>query len=100
MEIRTINNDGTTTLSLSGRLDTITSGKLGEEIDKVFQEEKVHLVLDFKELEYISSAGLRILLMAQKKANTLDASMKIINANESVKEVFTMTGFTSVLNIE
>lgn len=100
MEIRTTKNEGTVTLSLSGRLDTLTSGKLGEEIEKIFQEGKANLVLDFGELEYISSAGLRILLMAQKKINTLDAEMKIINANESVSEVFDMTGFSSILNIE
>lgn len=100
MEIKTTKNEGTVTLSLSGRLDTLTSGKLGEEIEKVFQEGKINLVLDFNELDYISSAGLRILLMAQKKINALDTSMKIINVNESVKEVFDMTGFTNILNIE
>ncbi|NLE24081.1 MAG: STAS domain-containing protein, partial [Clostridiaceae bacterium] len=58
MEIKTTKNEGTVTLSLSGRLDTLTSGKLGEEIEKVFQEGKINLVLDFNELDYISSAGL------------------------------------------
>lgn len=100
MEIRITKNEGTVTLSLSGRLDTLTSGKLGEEFEKIFQGEKTNLVLDFGELEYISSAGLRVLLMAQKKINSLNAAMKIINANESVREVFEMTGFSSILSIE
>lgn len=100
MEIITIKNEGTVTLTLSGRLDTLTSGKLGEEIEKVFQDGNANLVLDFATLDYISSAGLRILLMAQKKVNALGSWMKIVNANEGVREVFDMTGFTSILTVE
>lgn len=100
MEIKKTNHEGTVTLSLSGRLDTLTSGRLGEEIEKVFQEGKANLILDFETLDYISSAGLRILLMAQKKVNETGTEMIIINTNENVREVFEMTGFTSILNIK
>ncbi|MBV7272448.1 STAS domain-containing protein [Clostridiaceae bacterium UIB06] len=100
MEIKQIKNEDVVTLALSGRLDTITSSKLGEELEKVFQEGKINLVFDFEALDYISSAGLRVLLIAQKKINALAATMKIINANETVKEVFEVTGFSGILNIE
>ncbi|MBV7272449.1 STAS domain-containing protein [Clostridiaceae bacterium UIB06] len=100
MEIKQTKNEDAVTLKLSGRLDTVTSSKLGEELEKVFQDGKINLVFDFEALDYISSAGLRVLLIAQKKINALAATMKIINANETVKEVFDVTGFSGILNIE
>ena len=57
------------------------------------------LILDFKQLDYISSAGLRLLLMLQKKMNA-QGSMKILNANAIVKEIFEVTGFSDVLTVE
>ncbi|MFA9465817.1 MAG: STAS domain-containing protein [Velocimicrobium sp.] len=100
MDIIRTKNENVITLSLSGRLDTVTSSKLGEELSKVFEEEEMELVFDFEALDYISSAGLRVLLTAQKKINTLATTMKIINANENVREVFDVTGFSGILTIE
>ena len=85
-------------LEIAGRLDTMTASSL----DKVINEdvgEVRHLVLDMKNLEYISSAGLRVLLGAQKKMQKA-GSMKVTNVNEAVMEVFEMTGFADILVIE
>lgn len=86
------------TLNVSGRLDTNTAPLLDAEIKEIGVEIK-KLVLDFEGLEYISSAGLRTVLMAQKKMNK-QGVMLVKNVNESVMEVFQITGFSDILVIE
>lgn len=86
------------TLVLSGRLDTITAPQLEAELEKILPD-SVALVLDMANLEYISSAGLRVILKAQKTMNT-KGTMKLIHVGESIMEVFDITGFSDFLNIE
>lgn len=91
--------DGNTlNVALEGRLDTVTApeleASLKEDLDKV-----ENLVLDFSNLEYISSAGLRILLSAHKSMAG-KGGMKVKNVNEIVNEVFEVTGFSDILTIE
>lgn len=86
-------------LLVAGRIDTTTAPQLEEKILSEIDGVK-NLVLDFNELEYISSAGLRLLLLLQKKMNAIDGSFKILNVNEFVMEVFEMTGFKDILTIE
>ena len=83
---------------LEGRLDTITSPDLETEL-KNSLDGVTELVMDFEKLEYISSAGLRVLLSAQKTMNS-QGSMKVIHVNETVMEIFEVTGFVDVLTIE
>ena len=85
-------------LEITGRLDTITAPALDKTINENLSEIK-RLILDFKCLEYISSAGLRVLLSAQKKIQQVGA-MKLKNVCEEVMEVFEMTGFADILTIE
>lgn len=85
-------------LEITGRLDTVTAPTLEKAINDNLGETK-SLILDFKGLEYISSAGLRVLLGTQKKMQQLGA-MKIINVCELVMEVFEVTGFKDILTIE
>jgi anti-sigma B factor antagonist len=87
-----------TTIELAGRLDTNTAPVLDKTITSDLECTKT-LFLDFKRLEYISSAGLRVLLGAQKKMQKI-GSMKLINVREEVMEVFEMTGFSDILTIE
>ncbi len=85
-------------ISLEGRLDSITA----PELDNLFKNSLqgiTELVIDLKELEYISSAGLRALLVANKIMDR-SGSMKVRNVNELVMEVFKVTGFSNILNIE
>ena len=91
-------NDGVLTIALEGRLDTTTAPELEQEI-KSSLDGVTELIMDFAELTYISSAGLRVLLSAQKKMSK-QGSMKVIHANEMVKEVFDVTGFSDILDIE
>ena len=87
-----------TLIEIVGRLDTNTAPALDKAINEDIDGTK-NLVLNFKELEYVSSAGLRVLLAAQKKMQKI-GSMKVINACEEVMEVFEMTGFADILTIE
>ena len=98
MTIEIKRNAEETIIKLVGRLDTTTAPAL----DKTINEDIAgtnNLVLDVKLLEYISSAGLRVLLGAQKKMQKI-GSMKVINVCEEVMEVFEMTGFADILTIE
>lgn len=93
------NLEGTTlTLALKGRLDTTTAPQLEAEV-KGSLEGVTALVLDLAELEYISSAGLRVVLSAQKVMNK-QGSMVVRNINEYVMEVLEVTGFSDILTIE
>ena len=85
-------------MELAGRLDTTTAPQLEEELKKDL-DGLTELVLDFQELEYISSAGLRVLLSAQKIMNR-QGKMKIIHVNDVVQEIFEVTGFSDILTIE
>ncbi len=87
------------TLELEGRLDTSTAPSLEQEIKDSVTGEIRELILDFKGLQYISSAGLRVLLAAQKKMNR-QGSMVVKNANDMVTEVFQVTGFIDILTVE
>ena len=87
-----------TTIEIVGRLDTTTAPELDKTINENIKDVK-NLVLNFKGLEYISSAGLRVLLGAQKKMQKV-GTMNLINVCEEVMEVFEMTGFSDILTIE
>ena len=94
-----VNTDGTkSTVVLEGRLDTTTAPELETKLEG-FIDSTTELVYDFKNLDYISSAGLRVVLLSQKKMNKL-GSMKIINTKAEIKEIFDMTGFSDIINIE
>ena len=86
------------TVTIVGRLDTTTAPELEASLKESFTGVE-KLVLDFTELEYLSSAGLRVLLQAQKTMNK-QGEMIIKNVNETVSEIFEVTGFADILTIE
>lgn len=98
MNIKIKTEGASTTIYLDGRLDTVTAPELERAVDSVLDGAK-DLVFDMTGLEYISSAGLRVILKAQKAMNTR-GSMKITGANDSIMEVFDITGFLDILTIE
>lgn len=98
MEILKENNGNALLISVIGRLDTTTAPQLEDEI-KDSIEGITDLTLDFAKLEYVSSAGLRVLLMAQKIMNK-QGSMVITNVNDDINEVFEITGFSDILTIQ
>ncbi len=98
MEINKVVDDKKCTIELTGRLDTLTSPQLEEALKEV-PEDVNELVLNLKELEYVSSAGLRVFLNAQKGMME-KGTMILKNVNEEIMEVLEMTGFTQILTIE
>ena len=91
-------NGEAVTLIVSGRLDTQTAPELENELDAVLPGLK-ELTFDMTSLEYVSSAGLRVILKAQKAMNA-QGSMKLTGVNDSIMEVFDITGFLDILTIE
>ena len=85
-------------VALNGKLDTTTAPQLEDEL-KPSLSGVTELVFDFEKLDYISSAGLRVLLSAQKKMSNA-GSMKIVNVNEIISEIFEVTGFSDILTVE
>lgn len=98
MNINIIKNEKNLTFELEGRLDTTTAPQLESELKKNLDGIEF-LVLDFSKLEYLSSAGLRVLLSSQKTMNT-QGKMVIKNVNSTIMDIFEVTGFSEILTIE
>ncbi|MCR4818723.1 MAG: STAS domain-containing protein [Fretibacterium sp.] len=98
MKIDKTQNGTELTVALHGRLDTVTAPELTEAFGDLSGVTK--LAVDMENLDYVSSAGLRVLLNAQKKINGEGGSMVIRNVNEEIREIFEVTGFNEILTIE
>ena len=98
MTINKTKNDSTLTVAVEGRLDTTTAPNLEAEL-KSSLDGITELIFDFSNLEYVSSAGLRVLLSAQKIMNK-QGKMVIRNVGEAIMEIFEVTGFSDILSIE
>lgn len=100
MEIEKKIDDGKVIYHIIGRIDTQTAPELQAALDKGFEEGEKDLVLDFIDVQYLSSAGLRTVLYAQKRINTMnEGKMVLVNVKPVVMEVFDMTGFSDFLDI-
>ncbi|MBE6816288.1 MAG: STAS domain-containing protein [Ruminococcaceae bacterium] len=98
MELSNVRENGKLTIAISGRVDTSTAPQL-EEYILTNAEGVSELVLDLKDMAYTSSAGLRVILKAQKLMNN-QGSMKVVNVRSDVMEIFDITGFSDILTIE
>ena len=99
MNISKSYNEKELTLSVEGRIDTLSSNELEDAIN-IEMGNFDSLIIDFADLDYISSAGLRVLIVTQKKLFQNKIPLVIKNANEDVKGVFKTTGFDNIINIE
>ncbi len=99
MDISTEQIDTTTVVRLSGNLDTNTSGPAHEKLEALIEQGNMHLLVNLRQVAFVSSAGLRILLATAKRLNGTEGSLKISNLNETVNEVFEISGFNSILNV-
>ena len=98
MTILTVLKDGILTLSVDGRIDANSSSQLQSAILSAFQK-SVHIVIDFTKVSYISSIGLRALLIGQKTANSKRALMELRNVSPPVLKILESVGFTDILTI-
>lgn len=99
MDVETVYEDGSATISVSGHLNTNTAGDLEREFSQVLSRCQT-VILDFQELVYLSSAGLRVLVAAQKQVSASGGTMRIANLTDEVREVFEITGLIDVLDVE
>lgn len=99
MNINKEYNQSKLTLTVEGRIDTITSQELDDEIQKELNNFD-YLIIDFTNVEYISSAGLRVLIGTQKKLRPENIPFVIRNVNDNVGEIFRASGFNQLLTIE
>ena len=97
MEVSFDKLDGQLTITVSGRLDTSTAPQLEKDVSAQLTDDVTNAVFDFDNLEYISSAGLRIVIMAVQRLN---GQVKVRNVNDEVLEVFEITGLSKALVIE
>ena len=86
-------------LKLGGQLNTNTAADLEEALEPVF-ERTSKVVLDFADLEYLSSAGLRVLVATQKRVTAAEGALRIVNASDDIREVFDITGLIDVFDVE
>ena len=99
MEVKFNKQDSSLTVAISGNIDTVTAPELDTKLQENLSGIK-DLILDFAAVDYISSAGLRVILMANQQLEDADGTMTIKNANDEVRDVFEMTGFDSLLNLD
>ena len=99
MEVKFNKQDSTLTVAISGNIDTVTAPQLESQLQENISDVK-ELVLDFAAVDYISSAGLRVILMTNQLLEDVDGNIIVKNVNEDVRDVFEMTGFDSLLNLE
>lgn len=100
MKVEITQNDNLVLVTIEGRLDTVTSSEFEKSLTPYFSMQAVELILDCAAMEYISSAGLRIVLMTQKNITAKGGRFIIRNLSKEVRAVFDMTGFSRILTIE
>jgi anti-anti-sigma factor len=100
MKVEITQAEKVVTATIEGRLDTVTSPELEKELAPFFTEQGVELIMDCTAMEYISSAGLRIVLMAHKLVTANGGRFIIRNLSKEVRSVFDITGFSRILTIE
>ena len=98
MKIEKTQTGESITLALEGRLDTLSAPQLQKALSEIFPEAAA-IELDFVRIEYVSSAGLRVLLLGEKTAKATGKTMTLINVSTDIMQVFDVTGFTGILNI-
>jgi len=99
MEIQSKTGEGFTSLSIKGRLDAVTAAAAEAAINKTIDSGASNLVLDLTGLDYVSSAGLRVLLVTAKKLSRLNGKIILFGLQDTVKEVFTISGFLSIFPV-
>lgn len=99
MELKTRKEKNATVVSIKGRMDSISSPEFEKELSELMAEGQINLIIDFGELDYISSAGLRSILAAAKKLENKEGKLLLSALKDMVKEVFEITGFTAIIPV-
>jgi anti-anti-sigma factor len=98
MKINIQRNGDEVVVALNGELDTVTTAQMGEELNRIIEMASNQLIIDCKDLEYISSSGLRFFMQLKRHSEQLNGTVTLINMNQDVKEVFRISGFHHIFN--
>ncbi len=98
MKINIQRNGDEVVVALNGELDTVTTAQIGEELNRIIEMASNQLIIDCKDLEYISSSGLRFFMQLKRHSEQLNGTVTLINMNQDVKEVFRISGFHHIFN--
>ncbi len=99
MNLKEIKNDKAVIIEIDGRLDTTNFSKLENEIMKHVDNGQIKFVIDCTAMDYVSSSGLRVFLMALKKVKALDGKFLLCGLQENIREIFEISGFTTIFDI-
>lgn len=99
MKINIQRNGNEVVVALNGELDTVTTAQMGEELNRIIEMASNQLIIDCKDLEYISSSGLRFFMQLKRHSEQQNGTVTLINMNQDVKEVFRISGFHHIFNI-
>lgn len=99
MKINIQRNGDEVVVALNGELDTVTTAQMGEELNRIIEMASNQLIIDCKDLEYISSSGLRFFMQLKRHSEQQNGTVTLINMNQDVKEVFHISGFHHIFNI-
>lgn len=98
MKINIQRNGDEVVVALNGELDTVTTAQIGEELNRIIEMASNQLIIDCKDLEYISSSGLRFFMQLKRHSEQQNGTVTLINLNDDVKEVFRISGFHHIFN--
>jgi len=98
MKINIQRNGDEVVVALNGELDTVTTTQMGEELNRIIEMASNQLIIDCKDLEYISSSGLRFFMQLKRHSEQQNGTVTLINMNQDVKEVFRISGFHHIFN--
>lgn len=99
MKLNIQRNGDEVVVALNGELDTVTTAQMGEELNRIIEMASNQLIIDCKDLEYISSSGLRFFMQLKRHSEQQNGTVTLINMNQDVKEVFRISGFHHIFNI-
>jgi anti-anti-sigma factor len=99
MQVTIQSENNATIAAVEGRMDAVTAPELESQLSTIIDEGQTSVILDLSGLEYISSAGLRVILTTAKKLKTAQGKLVLCNLQETVKQIFEISGFCSILNI-
>ena len=99
MKINIRRNRDEVVVALNGELDTVTTAQMGEELNRIIEMASNQLIIDCKDLEYISSSGLRFFMQLKRHSEQQNGTVTLKNLNDDVKEVFHISGFHHIFNI-
>ena len=100
MNVKITENNEIRVVAIEGRLDTTNYNELESEMDKLFKSEKFNIIFDLAALQYVSSSGLRVMLMTLKRVTAAGGKFILCNMQDGIKEIFEISGFTTIFSID